>query len=796
MQEMRRFNHYHYNQIPILNSSVIERVNLMKFSDGNWMTRKGYEIISPVEVHSLEADHTSLSIVGPPRPIVDRYGELDTPLIEVRLSSPSPDVIRVQMFHHKGQLNRGPHFSIHESNPQAAEIIQNETEASLKSGNLSVHIDKQKPWKVDFQYNGTHITSSGYKSMGYIIGENEQTYMREQLDLDVGEYVYGLGERFTSLVKNGQSVDIWNRDGGTGTEQAYKNIPFYLTNKGYGVFINHPELVSFEVASEKVSKVQFSVSGEYLEYYLIGGPSMKQVLENYTTLTGKPALPPAWSFGLWLTTSFTTNYDEKTVTQFVDGMAERDLPLHVFHFDCFWMKEFQWCNFEWDERVFPDPEEMLTRLKNKGLKICVWINPYIGQRSKLFDEGMKKGYLLKKANGDVWQWDLWQPGMAVVDFTNPEACQWYGDLLRKLIDMGVDSFKTDFGERIPTNVVYYDGSDPQKMHNYYVFLYNKVVFEVLKEKLGEGEAAVFARSATVGSQQFPVHWANYPSMAESLRGGLSLGLSGFGFWSHDIGGFESTATADVYKRWVAFGLLSSHSRLHGNRSYRVPWIYDVEAVDVLRFFTKLKCRLMPYIFSAACSASLQGIAVMRAMVLEFEADPATHHLDRQYMLGDALLVAPIFNEIGMASYYLPQGTWTHFITGEIVVGGIWRKEEHSYLSVPLYVRPNSIIAIGNEENKPDYDYADGVEFHIFELSDGNQTSSVVYNTKGTQTRRLTASRKENTFHIQMEGTGDAWSVILRGIYTIKFVQGANAISTPLGIQLIPLEGIHAFYIEM
>ncbi|UUZ80135.1 alpha-xylosidase [Paenibacillus sp. P26] len=647
-----------------------------------------------------------------------------------------------------------------------------------------------------------HLTSSGFKSMGYVLSEDGQTYMKEQLGLSVGECVYGLGERFTPFVKNGQSVEIWNRDGGTSTEQAYKNVPFYLTSKGYGVFINHPELVSLEVGSEKVSKVQFSVPGEVMDYYLIGGGSMKQVLNHYTALTGRPALPPAWSFGLWLTTSFTTNYDEATVTSFVDGMAERDVPLHVFHFDCFWMKEFHWTNFEWDDRVFPEPEQMLQRLKSKGLKICVWINPYIAQRSKLFDEGMENGYLLKKPNGDVWQWDLWRPGMGVVDFTNPEACEWYAGYLRKLVDMGVDSFKTDFGERIPTDVVYYDGSDPLKMHNYYSFLYNKLVFGVLEEKLGKGEAAVFARSATAGGQQFPVHWggdcsAEYESMAESLRGGLSLGLSGFGFWSHDIGGFESTSTADLYKRWIAFGLLSSHSRLHGSRSYRVPWMYGEEAVDVTRFFTKLKCSLMPYLYGASVQATEAGLPVMRAMVLEFGEDPACDYLDRQYMLGDSLLVAPVFSPDGIVGFYLPEGTWTHFLTGESVEGGMWKREQHGYLSLPLYVRPNSIIPVGRENSRPDYDFADGVEFHVFELEEGQSASSTVYSPKGERELSVTAVREGGRATVDIDYAGQAkpWSLLWRGLSEVRSVEGAAFEAIPQGLRLMPAPGARRLTIQ-
>ncbi len=312
--------------------------------------------------------------------------------------------------------------------------------------------------------------------------------------------------------------------------------------------------------------------------------------------------------------------------------------------------------------MFPDPVGLLKRIKAKGLNICVWINSYIGQESVFFNEGMEKGYFIKRTNGQVWQWDMWQPGMAIVDFTNPEAYKWFQSKLEVLLDMGVDCFKTDFGERIPyEGVVYHDGSDPKKMHNYYTYLYNKCVYELLERKRGKGQAVLFARSATVDGQKFPVHWggdcwSDYESMEESLRGGLSLLMSGFGFWAHDIGGFENTSTADVYKHWVAFGLLSSHSRLHGSSSYRVPWVYDDEAVDVVRFFTRLKARLMPYLYKTAIETSVTGVPTMRSMVLEYTEDKTCHYVDKQYMLGDNLLVAPIFNDQSMAEYYLPKGT--------------------------------------------------------------------------------------------------------------------------------------------
>ncbi|MFM9277392.1 alpha-xylosidase [Paenibacillus jiagnxiensis] len=761
----------------------------MKFTDGYWMIRKGYEIQNPADVRDIVTNGASITAYAATRRIERKGDTLNGTLLKATYSSPMPDVIRVTLNHHKGLVNKGPEFDIR-TLPTEVQISEQEEEVVLQSGKLSVHVGRGKGWNVGFYYDGKRMTGSGYRGPGYIKDPAEKAYFREQLELGVGEYVYGLGERFTPFVKNGQIVDIWNEDGGTSSEQAYKNVPFYLSSKGYGVFVNHPERVSYEIASENVSKVQFSVEGETLEYFIIGGQDPKEVLDNYTKLTGKPALPPAWTFGLWLTTSFTTDYDEATVNHFVDGMAERDLPLSVFHFDCFWMKEYQWCDFQWDKDMFPDPEGMLRRLKEKGLKICAWINPYIAEKSILFDEGVENGYLVKRADGSVWQWDMWQAGMGLVDFTNPDAVAWYQGKLAALIDQGVDCFKTDFGERIPTDVVYYDGSDPYKMHNYYTHLYNKAVFELLEQKLGKNEAALFARSATAGGQQFPIHWggdcsSTYESMAESLRGGLSLGLSGFGFWSHDISGFENTATPDVYKRWVQFGLLSSHSRLHGSSSYRVPWLFDEEAVDVVRVFTKLKCSLMPYLYSSAVESSVRGLPMMRAMLLEFPDDPTTHALDRQYMFGDSLLVAPIFNAEGSVQYYLPEGRWTNLLTGEVVEGGRWRKENHSFMTLPLLVKPNSLIAIGREDSRPDYDYADGVQLHLFELEDGASAKSVVSSTAGEVELTVSVKREGGKLSIVSEGAGKPWSVVLRGISELSGIDGGSSEQGSQGVVITP-----------
>ncbi|POH64014.1 MULTISPECIES: alpha-xylosidase [Cryobacterium] len=710
----------------------------MKFTDGFWHTRPGVTAFYAQEAYDIEQVGAALRVSAPTKVIERRGDVLNRAMLTVTLSSPLEGIVKVRVEQHTGTTT-GPGFELVGAEPDAGDIAIDATGGTLTAGPLTARIAPGAPFNLSFEADGRTLTESGHKSIGHMqlapgapiaaepAGVSGVTttglapapsYTHAQLSLGVGELVYGLGERFGPLIKNGQTIDIWNADGGTSSEQSYKNVPFYLTNRGYGVLVNHPEHVSFEVGTEAVERVQFSVAGPAIEYLVIYGPTPKQILERYTRLTGRPARVPAWSYGLWLSTSFTTQYDEATVNSFIDGMAERDLPLSVFHFDCFWMREFNWTDFEWDPRVFPDPEGMLARLHEKNLHVSAWINPYIAQRAGIFAEAAAAGYLVRKADGDVWQWDLWQAGMALVDFTNPAAVTWFQDKLRGLFAQGVDAIKTDFGERIPTDVVWHDGSSPEVMHNLYTQLYNKAVFEVLQEHRGEGDAVLFARSATVGGQMQPVHWggdnsSSYESMAETLRGGLSLAFSGFGYWSHDIGGFEGMPDPAVFKRWLAFGLLSSHSRLHGSTSYRVPWLFDEgreepgqSAVDVTRVFTKLKLTLMPYLYQVGLEAHRLGAPFMRPMQLEFPGDPAVDYLDRQYLLGADLLVAPVFSEAGDVQYYLPAGTWTNYLTDEVVTGPVWRRETHAFDSIPLWVRGGAVLATGSRDDRPDYDYTD------------------------------------------------------------------------------------------
>lgn len=761
----------------------------MKFANGFWVTQKGYDVKFASQPYEITTTKNSITVLVTSAVIENRGMTLQGPNLEVTYSSTCEDTIKVHTVHYKGGLDNSPHYELNEDANFKPVINDTEEYIEMISGNTKVVISKSA-WDVQFYYKDRHLTGNTWRATSYIT-ENQYSldarkelnkdndffdypvtdnasYLREQLKTDIGECIYGFGEKFTPFVKNGQNVEIWNSDGGTCTDQGYKNIPFYISSKSYGVLVNSSDKVSFEVMSDTVSRVTFTVPGEELEYFVIGGENLEDVLKNYTNLTGKPALPPAYSFGLWLSTSFTTNYDEETINSFIDGMADRDIPLQVFHFDCFWMKEFEWCNFEWDTRQFPNPPAMLKRLHDKGLEVCVWINSYIGQRSKLFDIGKEKGYFIKNLDDSVFQTDFWQPGMAIVDFTNPEACDWYKGLLKQLFEMGVNNIKTDFGERIPTKCKYHNGMDPVKMHNYYTYLYNKCVFEALEEFYGKDKACLFARSATVGGQKFPVHWggdcyAEYSAMAETVRGGLSLCSTGFGFFSHDIGGFEATAPADVYKRWCAFGLMSTHSRLHGSSSYRVPWSFDEESCDVLRFYTKLKGRLMPYLWSQAIKTHEVGVPMMRSMVIAFSNDPACKYLDAQYMLGDNLLIAPVMNEEGIAEFYVPEGTWYDIVTNDVYEGGRYYSRTCNYFEMPILARPNSIITFGEfETNNVVYDYLNNAEATIYNLEDGKTATATIYDSEANKLTDIIATRNGNVIEVSYTATDKTFTVAVAG----------------------------------
>ena len=598
-----------------------------------------------------------------------------------------------------------------------AKVIRSETEVIIDAGRSSVHIGLS-PWHLSFS-DGTgrvlvetvekdrmltgqeYVPPSGFSARTETGGrpwitrwEAEKTGL--SLLFRTGEHIWGCGERFTSLEKRGQKIDIWNVNArGARSGLSYRNVPFYISSSGYGLYLDTPERAEFDFGSRSVRSIVVNAETDEFDCYLISGSAPAEILREYAELTGKPQVPPKWALGLWMSTCF-DRLDRSKVEGDTDRMRTLGIPCDVYYFDCFWLRDNHWSDLTWDEERFPAPEKMLAALKQKGYKVCVWENTYISIFSELFAEGSANGYFIRNEKGEPYISNLWlsrQPGTAVLDVTNPDAVAWYQNRHRELMKMGVDAFKTDFGEEIPPDGVYANGRDGKSMHNLYSMLYQKMVFDVVKEVSGRG--VIWARSGCAGSKQFPIHWSGDPEctfedMAAVLRAGLSDSTMGHSLWSHDIGGFYGEPSKELYVRWAQFGLLSPAARCH-SQTPRFPWSFDDETISIFRKYARLRYSLIPYIYSCVLEASGTGIPVARPMFLEFPDDESCATLDTQFMLGGDILVAPVFNAEGTVTFYLPEGRWTHLLTDETVVGPRWLRQTVPLELMPVYVRHNALL---------------------------------------------------------------------------------------------------------
>jgi len=643
--------------------------------------------------------------------------------VNVTLEFYTPSLFRYQMIPNKQEKRRGVDLIIEKKwDKFSLNVEEKEGIIHIVTDKLSVTISKN-PWemkvidrqgKIIGQENCNDVDVLGsFISFppGFTLKDNKIISTRENMLLFPDEHLYGFGEKFTPFDKRGQKIISWTVEPlSTNTEKSYKNVPFFLSTQGYGIFINTTCRIEYDLGVSSSISYSFTVEDSVLDFYFIYGPKFKDILNLYTDLTGKPPIPPKWSFGLWM-----SKYGFKGRKGVVEKLCERlrkeDIPCDVIHLDPLWMEKGKRCNLEWNEKSFPNPKEMIEKLKEKGFKLCLWEHPHVPVGTEMFKEGEKKGYFLTRGDGSTYVVDNlclngepeegppFIPG-ALVDFTNPEAVEWYKEKHRKLLKMGVTVFKTDFGEYVPEDANFHNGLTGKEMKNIYPLLYNRTIFEVTEEIKGKG--IVWGRSAYAGSQRYPVNWSgdsrcSYYSMACNLKAGLGYSLSGFAFWSNDIGGFKGIPTPDLYIRWAQFGLFCSHSRCHGTTP-REPWVFGKETLEIFRFYAKLRYRLIPYLYSYAYEASKTGLPLLRPLVLEYQEDPNTYTKELQYLLGKEFLVAPVFNPWGEADIYLPQGRWIDYWTGKEYQGPNNVKYRADLKTLPLFVKGDSIIPMGPEMN--------------------------------------------------------------------------------------------------
>ncbi|HEX4818307.1 MAG TPA: TIM-barrel domain-containing protein [Nonomuraea sp.] len=530
----------------------------------------------------------------------------------------------------------------------------------------------------------------------------------------------GFGESFTRLDKRGQRPLMWNFDAfGAESQRAYKNVPLYVSSRGYGILVDSGAPTEFDVCQSTHSVVQIVVPDDVLDYYVIAGPTPAEVLDRYDRLTCRPSLPPKWAFGTWISSGFCVDSQDRVLAR-ARTIRERGIPCDVLHLDTYWQAGGHWSDLRWDPVNFPEPERMLGELHEMGFKVCLWMNPYISHLSPVFLEAASAGYFLKREDGEVYVADCWHgsfPACGIVDFTNPAAVTWFKGLLERPLRQGADAFKTDFAEGVPADAVAFNGMTGTDLHNVYTLLFNDAVAEVTREV--NGHALVWARSSYLGGQRHSAQWngdtyTSYAAMGSTIRGGLAHGLSGVPFWSHDAGGFTGRPSDDLYVRWAQFGALSPLVRLHGTTT-REPWEFpavEALAVEALR----LRYRLMPYLYSAAVEAARTGAPMMRALCVDHPDDPVAWQADLEYLLGRDLLVAPMISPAGRRQVYLPRGRWVDYWTGEVLEGARYVRVAKPLDQIPLFVRHGALIPV--TEPGPTVDVPAEISFVAFGGGDG------------------------------------------------------------------------------
>lgn len=639
------------------------------------------------------------------RPVFEELSNTDT--LCVRLGFTGEDTLRVTM----GRGFTPPATQELLLSPEAEGFVpsamtEDGAAIRLTSGTMTAVIHKE-PWNLTVedaqgkviyrQFGRDEHSFMPYEICPFGLlfdGESGETYACEAVSRSAYERDYGLGEHFSALDCAGQQIDQWNTNAlGINTDRTYKNIPFYISSEGYAVFHNTCRKLRFDMGHTLSKANTVLVGGDTLDFFILRAPTAARALSLYTKLTGKPVLPPKWSFGIWMSRiSYGT---EEEVNDVAARMRQEKLPCDVIHIDTDWFAENWICDWKPDPKKFPDFSGMIERLHQNGFRLSLWQLPYVERGSvstEVYDRGVRDGYFAAEPSGDL----RFRHGL--IDFSNPEAVKWYQEeLLRPLLEMGVDVIKVDFGESAP-GFFRYAGIDSADMHNAYALLYNRAVFDITEEVKGEGNGIIWARSAWAGSQKYPLHWGgdagtDFGSLASSVRGCLNIGLSGFPFWSSDIGGFWFLPEPVLYIRWLQFGMFCSHARFHGFYA-REPWAFGEEAVSIYRRFAELRYRLLPYILAEAEKAVSVSQPMHRALVLDYPNDPTVETIDTEYLFGEALLVCPVLNEEGRVRIYLPEGVWTDFFTNDTFTGPQWLERMVPLDTMPVFVREGSILPMG------------------------------------------------------------------------------------------------------
>ena len=609
----------------------------------------------------------------------------DSAALQLQLCSSS--VVKI-WFSPDGQLQRrNASFAVINEELEEVGTIHVDEQAAcyeIFTPKLRIRVNKS-PMSLQIFDKYQKLLFSDYADKGHV---SEGTKKVEYKVLRRDEHFFGLGEKAGKMDRRGESYKMWNSDKpcySVVEDPLYKSIPFFMSNRGYGMFMHTSAPVTCDFGATYIGLNKMFMGDENLDLFVFFGEP-KDILDEYTDLVGKPGMPPLWSFGTWM--SRITYFSEKEGYDVAANIRKNKYPCDVIHFDTGWFDVDWQCDYKFSENRFQNPQQMLKDLKSQGFHVCLWQLPYFTPKNRYFPELIKKDMYVKNGNGELPYEDV------VLDFSNPETVKWYQDKLAGLLNIGVSAIKVDFGEAAPLNGIYASGKSGWYEHNLYPVRYDMAVSEITKKL--HNENIMWARAAWAGSQRYPLHWGGDAAttntgMLGTLRAGLSFGLSGFSFWSHDMGGFVKSTPEDLYCRWLPFGFLTSHTRAHGAPPTE-PWLYDSKRVqDVFRKSAEMKYRLMPYVYAQAKECTEKGLPMLRALFVEFPDDPGAWKVDDEYLFGSQILVAPLLESgITGRTVYLPEGKWIDYQTEKVYEGG-WHRIEAGSLPIIMLVRDGSVL---------------------------------------------------------------------------------------------------------
>ena len=661
--------------------------------------------------------------------------------VDTQFTVCSPHVLRFQMCADQELKNVKGLLEIYEDWPASAfDVSETPETVAIDTGAVRLEVQKE-PWcytiydkagEVVLKENIRDLDAhSNYRTfpIGFMTEDGKSCRSNETFNLHPGESFFGFGEKFTRLNKLGQRIHGWNKNPfGGGTEEAYKNIPFFMCTRGYGIFVNSTYRITYDVGSLSLASVAVVIDDPRLDLFIIYGPNLKDVLARYDEITGWPSLPPKESFGIW----HTPQTPEGTLEDVVAGaqkFRDLDIPIDLVS-NIIIMATRQGVT---SNELQQWTKDLSKELAPMGIKPGLYVYPLLNIGSELEKEARNHGYAVTRKDGTPYEIclgvknegeqgeseysmsilerdDAWRERhnrifytpCLMPDFTNPNAVKWWKSKIVEFMKAGCFAvLMSDFGEDVPPDACFFNGRSGLEVHNIYTLLYQKATFEAVAEGTGH-RGLVNARSGTAGLQRYPICWSGDPNcewedFLTDMRAGLSIGLSGVPFWSCDNAGFSGTVghlTPELWTRWSQWTMFQSHVRLHGTSQPRVPWDFGNKAVSNFRKYAKLRYRLLPYTYSQAYNTTKTGLPMMRAMVLEFQDDPNTHDMDDQYLFGEAFLVAPVYTPINKRSVYLPEGTWFDYWTGKEYEGPTLLHIEPPLEVLPLYVRGDSIIPMG------------------------------------------------------------------------------------------------------